>query len=264
MRRVNEQNTNNPSHDDDEIDVGRFFELAEAEHSNIQGLNVYEIRDRLEDDDRGFELIGNKTMNKIKRKTDKRFKNMDDFEAYIEKIEGKYDGEDVVFEGDVFKFDKPEFNRVKRSNYGKGSNHLFDIEEYFGTNCYIPTGKNCFVKCINYLTGEDYTQQYLEFISDSDRRKNVMTLAKIQPFCKKYNIDLGYFNGKQVKPVSVKERHKCLYLHNNHFCCIWGDSLKKATQEIEANFKLINNSVITTNINKYKEYNFKPNNYRPK
>ena len=61
-----------------------------------------------------------------------------------------------------------------RSNYGKGSNHLFDIQEFFGTNCYIPTGNNCFVKCINYLTGKDYTQQYLDFISDSDRRKKML------------------------------------------------------------------------------------------
>ena len=84
-----------------------------------------------------------------------RFKNMTDYESYIEKIDEKYDGEDVVFEGDAFQLPQPDFKPIKRSNYGKGSNHLFDIEEYFGTNCYIPTGNNCFVKCINYLTGND-------------------------------------------------------------------------------------------------------------
>ena len=47
-----------------------------------------------------------------------------------------------------------QFDKVNRSDYGKGSNHLFDIEEYNGKNCYIPTGQNCFLKCINYLTQE--------------------------------------------------------------------------------------------------------------
>ena len=44
-------------------------------------------------------------------------------------------------------------------------------------------------------------------------------------------------------PRSVEERKKCLYLHNNHFCCIWGDSLKKAVEELQTNFKLVNNYV---------------------
>ena len=28
----------------------------------------------------------------------------------------------------------------------KVSNHLYDIQEYHGQNCYIPTGQNCFLK----------------------------------------------------------------------------------------------------------------------
>ena len=258
MRQAKEQNSKKQSHDDDEIDVGRFFELAEADKSNIKGLNVHEIRDKLNDKNRGFELVGHITINGIKKKTNIRFKNMNDFETYIEKIDEKYDGEDVVFEGDAFQLPQPEFKPIKRSNYGKGTNHLFDIDEYFGTNCYIPTGNNCFVKCINYLTGKDYTSEYLEFINESDRRKNVMTLARIQPFVKKYEIDLGYFNGKEVWPRTVKERKRCLYLHNNQFCCIWGESLKKAVEELEANFELVINSVNSNNINKHIEYNFKP------
>ena len=139
--RAKERNSQKQSHDD-EIDLGRFFELAEADRSNIKGLNVFEIRDKLDNENRGFELVGDITINGIKKKTNKRFKNMNDFESYIEKIDEKYDGEDVVFEGDAFQLPQPEFKPIKRSNYGKGTNHLFDIEEYFGTNCYIPTGNN--------------------------------------------------------------------------------------------------------------------------
>ena len=184
MRQAKEQNSKKQSHDD-EIDVGRFFELAEADKSKIKGLNVFEIRDKLDDDNRGFELVGDITINGIKKKTNMHFKNINDYESYIEKIDEKYDGEDVVFEGDAFQLNQPEFKPIKRSKFGKGSNHLFDIEEYVGTNCYIPAGNNCFVKFINTLTEKDYTQQYLEFICEGGRRKNVMTLAKIQPFCKK-------------------------------------------------------------------------------
>ena len=208
--RPNERNSKRQSNNED-IDVGRFFELAEAERSNIRGLNVHELRDKLNNGNRGFELVGNLTINGIKMKTNMRFKNMTDFKSYIEKVDEKYYGEDVVYEGDVFQLNQPEFKPIKRSKFGKGSNHLFDIEEYVGTNCYIPTGNNCFVKCINYITEKDYTQQYLEFISEGGRRKNVMTLARIQPFCKKYEIDLGYFNGKEVWPRIDKERKRCLY-----------------------------------------------------
>ena len=202
--RAQERNSDN--NDDEEIDVGRFFELAEAERSNIRGLNVYGIRYKLKNGNRGFELVGEMTINGIKKKTNMRFENYNDIESYIEKTDEKDDGEDVVFEGDAFQPPQPDFKPIKRSNYGKGSNHLFDIQQFFGTNCYIPTGNNCFVKCINYLAGNDYTQQYLDFISEGDRRKNVMTLARIQQFVKKFGIEIGHFSGKEVMSRCVKER----------------------------------------------------------
>ena len=62
-----------------------------------------------------------------------------------------------------------------------------DIVEYIGNNCYIPTSDNCFMKCINYSTGKDYTEKFLTFIRSEQRRSNVMTSTRIQPFCKKQN-----------------------------------------------------------------------------
>ena len=73
--------------DNEDINIGRFFELAAANRSNINGLNVYEIRDRLNNGNRGFELVGDKTINGTKKKTYMRFKNINDFESYIEKID---------------------------------------------------------------------------------------------------------------------------------------------------------------------------------
>ena len=150
----------------------------------------------------------------------------------------------------------PDFKPVKRSNYGKGSYYLSDIAEYYGNNCFIPTGDNCFLKFINYLTGKDYKKEYFEFIANEERRKDVMTTARVQPFVTQHGIDIGIFNGKQIKPESVKERRNCLYLHKNHFCVNWGNSLKKLVKELEANFRFIDIEVSDINVSNYKKYEF--------
>ena len=63
-----------------------------------------------------------------------------------------------------------------------------------------------------------------------------MTIARIQPFCRANNIDLGYFDGTRVFPRSVTERDKALYLYNNHFCLIWkseGVSFNQTTKKLK-------------------------------
>ena len=100
----------------------------------------------------GFDLIGNLTINSVKRKTNTRFRTLNDFDAYIDKIDDKYEGEDVIFDGQSIEYDIPEFKPKNRRNFGKGTNCLSDIAEFHGNNCYIPTGNNCFLKCFNYLT----------------------------------------------------------------------------------------------------------------
>ena len=70
----------------------------------------------------------------IEHKTNIRFKNMDDFERYIDAIDVDYDSEDVTFTGYNYKLDTPQFKVVKRSAYGKGTNYLQEIVEYHGQN----------------------------------------------------------------------------------------------------------------------------------
>src|SRR5438093_5838336 len=41
-----------------------------------------------------------------------------------------------------------------RSQYGKGSNFMFNIIEFSGQYCYIPTGENCFIKCVNKIIAD--------------------------------------------------------------------------------------------------------------
>ena len=132
------------------------------------------------------------------------------------------------------KINTPQFNLVNRSQYGNGCDFKQEIIEYRGNNCFIPTKSYCFIKCNNYITGADYKQHYLHFIRNEKRRSNIMTKARIQPFCRANNINLGYFDDIRVSPRTVTERNKALYLHNIHFCVIWksrGVSSNKAIEE---------------------------------
>ena len=120
-------------------------------------------------------MVGNLKVGDQIRQTHVRFRNMNDFEAYIND-EG-YDADDCIFNGYIYKIDTPQFNKVKRSQYGNGCDFKHEIIEYRGNNCFIPTKGYCFVKCINFLTGQDSKQQYLDFIRSEQRRTIIMTKA---------------------------------------------------------------------------------------
>ena len=68
-----------------------------------------------------------------------------------------------------------------------------------------------------------------------------MTLAKIQPFRKKYNLNLGVYNVKQktILPRSVTQRNICLYFHNNHFCVI-----RKKNRSIFPEYNKISDTIL--------------------
>ena len=153
----------------------------------------------------------------IEHKTNIRFENIDDFERYINAIDIDYDSEDVTFIGYIYKINTPQFNVVRRSAYGRGTNYLQEIVEYHGQNCYIPISGICFVKCINYFTKKHCTEDFLNFIRSEQRRSNIMTSARIQPFCKKYNVNIGCFDGTRINPRNLTQRNTTLFKYNNHF-----------------------------------------------
>ena len=79
----------------EDINIGRFFELATTDRQYVNGLNLHEIKnDILEDYTGDFELIGSMLVGEIEQKTNIRFKNVDDFESYINAIGNSgYDSE---------------------------------------------------------------------------------------------------------------------------------------------------------------------------
>ena len=144
---------------------------------------MHEIKNEILQDYTGdFELNGKMIIRVVEHKTNIRFKNMDDFERYINAIDVDYDREDVTFTGYVYKLSTPQFKVVKRSAYGKGTNYMQEVVEYHGKNCYIPTSGRCFKKCINYFTKKDCTEEFLTFIRSEQRRSNVMTSAEFNHF----------------------------------------------------------------------------------
>ena len=136
----------------EDIDLGRFFELATSNKIYVNNSNLHEIKNEILQDYTGdFELNGLKIIGTIEYKTNIRFKNMDDFESSINAIVIDYESEDVTFTGYVYKLNTPQFNVFRRSAYGRGTNFMQKIE-YHGQKCYIPTSGMCFIKCINYFT----------------------------------------------------------------------------------------------------------------
>ena len=168
----------------------------------------------------------------------------------------------IVFcNGYIYKINSPQFNKVNRSQFGNGCSFDKKIIECQGNNCFIPTKGYCFVKCINFLTGQDYKQQYLDFIRNEKRPSNIRTMARIQPCLKKLGIDLGYYNGDRVFPRTVTNRDSALYLYINHFCLIWksqGVSFNQAIQELKNNFKKFDNYITEENAISHFKYEFIP------
>ena len=166
--------------------------LRELNKIQVIGKNLHEIKYEILQDYEGvFDLIGTLKIDDQTKQTHITFRNMDDFESYVNKIDDGYDADDTIFKGYIYKIDTPQFNKVKRNQYGNGCSFDKIIIEYRGNNCFIPTKGYCFFKCINFLTVQDYKQQYLEFIRNEKRRSNIMTKARIQPIIRANNINLG-------------------------------------------------------------------------
>ena len=85
---------------EEDIDLGRFFELATTNNFYVNGLSLHQIKSEILEGYTGdFELIGSMLIGKMEQKTNIRFKNVVDFETFIKAIDnGGYDSEDVFLQ----------------------------------------------------------------------------------------------------------------------------------------------------------------------
>ena len=246
----------------EDIDNGRFFELATSNEFYVNNLNLHEIKnENLKYYTGDFNLKVLMPIGPIEHETNIRFKNMDEFESCINAIDIDYDSEGVTFTGYVNKLNTPQFKMVRRSAYGECTNFLQEFVEYHRKDCYIPTSGVCFLKCNKYFTKKDYTEEILTFIRTEQRRSNVKTSAKNQPFCGIYNINIGCLDRTRINPRNLTQRNTSLFIHINHFSLIWksdGISFAKAMKELKDNFKLVENVISGKHVKSFIRYEDKP------
>ena len=118
-----------------------------------------------------LEMVGKLSIGDQIRQTHTRFRNITDYEVYNNSIDEGYDAEDAIFNGYIYKIKTPQFNLGNRSQYGNGCDFKHEIIEYRGKNCIIPTKGYCFAECVNFITGEDYKRQNLDFIRNENGDK---------------------------------------------------------------------------------------------
>ena len=88
-----------------------------------------------------------------------------------------------------------------------------------------------------------------------------MTKARVQPFCRASNFNLGYFDGVRVSPRSVTDRKIGLFFYNNLFCLICKSQKVRFNQgirELKENFKIVDNFKTVENFNSDCKYDFIP------
>ena len=59
-----------------------------------------------------------------------RFRNIDEYESYKNSIDEGYDSEVAIFIVYIYNLNTPQFNLVRRSQYGNGCDFKHQISEY--------------------------------------------------------------------------------------------------------------------------------------
>ena len=93
------------------------MESALRELNKIQFCdeNLHEIKNETLRDYVGeFEMVGNLKVADQSRQTHSRFRNVGDYEPYINSIDQDYDSEDTFFKGYFSKISTPQFKKVNR------------------------------------------------------------------------------------------------------------------------------------------------------
>ena len=198
-------------------------------------MNLLETRKEvLKNYDGVFEMIGTMVVGENIQKIKIRFRSCKDFEFYNTSLdENGFESDDSTFTGFICKLETPASNVVSRPGYRKGTDFKRDIIEVIGANCYIATSSYFFINTSNFLTGKDYKQQFIEFVSNLQRRCQVRTQTRIQPFCRVNIFTMGFYSGKELFPRKIIDSNKALFLYRNHLRLIWksdGVSFNKAAK----------------------------------
>ena len=73
-------------------------------------------------------MVGSLKVGDQTRHTHIRFRNITDYEAYINSIDVGYDAQDVIFNDYIYKINAPQFNLVNISQYGNGCDEIVNMK----------------------------------------------------------------------------------------------------------------------------------------
>ena len=86
-----------------------------------------------------------------------------------------------------------------------------------------------------------------------------MTSARIQPFCRKCNINFGCFDGTRINPRNIKEKTTLLFIHNIKFCLIWKSnniSFHQAIEELKLNLQVVDKVISDKHVESFIKYEY--------
>ena len=110
--------------------------MKELNKIEVIDLNIHEIKNEIMRDFVGdFDLIGNLKIGNQNRQTHIGFRNINDYESYINSNDEGYDAKDAVFIGYIYKLNSPQIKKVNRSQNGNGCHFKQQIIEYRRKNC---------------------------------------------------------------------------------------------------------------------------------
>ena len=90
--------------------------LEELNKNHIVDKKLHEIRNEiLGDFDGEFEIVRSLVIGDRNRQTHIRFKNIADFESYINAIDQDYESEDAIFNCYFHQINTPQFNIINRN-----------------------------------------------------------------------------------------------------------------------------------------------------
>ena len=93
-----------------------------------------------------------------------------------------------------------------------------------------------------------------------------MTSTSIQPFCRKLNVNIGCFNGKETTPRNITQRNTSMFIYKILFCLIWksnGISYIQAKKELKQNFKVVDIVLSDKHVKSFIKYEYKPKMFNP-
>ena len=111
-----------------------------------------------------------------------------------------------------------------------------------------------FFKVYYFFTKKFCMGEILFFIRTEQRISNLMTSARVQPFCRIYD-------GFRVCPRNITESKTAIKILENHFCLIWKSedtSCDRAIKELKDNFKVIDIVISDKHVKSFIKYEYKP------